>query len=354
MTLYSRLRPLAFKLPAETAHDLGKRTLRVAGSRRPTATALRYAYQYDHPALEVEAFDTTFPNPVGVAAGFDKNAEVTHGLAALGFGFVEVGTVTPYPQPGNDRPRLFRLREDEAMVNRMGFNGQGMERVKDRIQREGLPDVPVGINVGKMNSSSEEEAIEDYRRVFDRLSPYADYVVVNVSCPNTPEEFDEASPDHLQTIFETLEAENDADVPILVKVGPDEPEESLHDLVDIVEAFNLDGIVATNTTTSREGLRSDEREQWGGLSGKPLEDRSTAVVRSLASYTDLPIIGVGGVDSAESAYEKIRAGASLVQLYTGFVYNGPSTAREINRGLVKLLERDGFPSVEAAVGADLE
>ncbi|MHC3437113.1 quinone-dependent dihydroorotate dehydrogenase [Natrialbaceae archaeon A-gly3] len=354
MTLYSRLRPLAFKLPAETAHNLGKRTLRVAGSRRPITAALRYTYQYDHPALEVEAFDTTFPNPVGVAAGFDKNAEVTHGLAALGFGFVEVGTVTPYPQPGNDRPRLFRLREDEAMVNRMGFNGQGMERVKERIEREGLPEIPVGVNVGKMNSSTEAEAIEDYRRVFDRLSPYADYVVVNVSCPNTPEEFDEGSPEHLRAIFETLEAENNAGVPILVKVGPDEPEESLHDLVDIVEEFDLDGIVATNTTTSRERLQSPKREEWGGLSGKPLEDHSTAVVRSLASYTDLPIIGVGGVDSPESAYEKIRAGASLVQLYTGFVYNGPSTAREINRGLLELLERDGFSSVEDAVGVDLE
>ncbi len=354
MTLYSRLRPLVFKLPAETAHDLGKRTLRVAGSRWPIATVLRYAYRYDHPALEVEAFDTTFPNPVGVAAGFDKNAEVAHGLAALGFGFVEVGTVTPYPQPGNERPRLFRLREDEAMVNRMGFNGQGMERVKERIEHRGLPDVPVGVNVGKMNSSTETEAIEDYRRVFTRLSSYADYVVVNVSCPNTPEEFDEGSPEHLRAIFETLEAENDAGVPILVKVGPDEPEESLYDLVDIAEEFDLDGIVATNTTTSRERVRSSNGEEWGGLSGKPLEDRSTAVVRSLASYTDLPIVGVGGVDSAESAYEKIRAGASLVQLYTGFVYNGPATPGAITRGLVELLERDGFSSVEAAVGADLE
>ncbi|OLZ40457.1 dihydroorotate dehydrogenase [Natrinema saccharevitans] len=356
MTLYSRVRPLAFKLPAETAHDLGKRTLRAAQSTRPTRAALSYAYQYDDPALEVDLFETTFPNPVGVAAGFDKNAEVTHALAALGFGFVEIGTVTPYPQEGNDRPRLFRLREDEGMVNRMGFNGQGMERVKSRLEEDGTPAIPLGVNVGKMNSSSEREAIEDYRRVFDRLSPFADYVVVNVSCPNTPEEFDEGSPEHLRAIFETLEAENDRDVPILVKIGPDEPEESIFDLVDIVQAFDLDGIVATNTSTSREGLASPRREEWGGLSGKPIADRSTAVIRSLAEYTDgdLPIIGVGGVDSPESAYEKIRAGASLVQLYTGFVYEGPSTAKRINRGLAALLERDGFSSVEDAVGADLE
>jgi len=356
MTLYSRIRPLAFKLPAETAHDLGKRTLRAAQSTWPTRKALAVAYQYEHPALEVDLFDTTFPNPVGVAAGFDKNAEVTHALEALGFGFVEIGTVTPYPQEGNDRPRLFRLQEDEGMVNRMGFNGQGMERVRERLETDGTPGFPLGVNIGKMNSSSEAEAIEDYRRVFDRLSPFADYVVVNVSCPNTPDEFDEASPDHLEAIFETLEAENDRGVPILVKIGPDEPEASVLDLVDIVREFDLDGIVATNTSTAREGLESPNREEWGGLSGQPIEDRSTDVIRTIAAHTDgeLPIVGVGGVDSAGSAYEKIRAGASLVQLYTGFVYGGPSTAKGINRGLVTLLERDGFSSVEEAVGADLE
>ncbi|GAB3664601.1 quinone-dependent dihydroorotate dehydrogenase [Halopiger thermotolerans] len=356
MTLYSRVRPLAFKLPAETAHGLGKRALRAAQSTRPTRAALSYAYRYEHPALEVDLFDTSFPNPVGVAAGFDKNAEVTHALEALGFGFVEIGTVTPYPQAGNDRPRLFRLQADEGMVNRMGFNGQGMERVKARLEDDGTPTVPLGVNVGKMNSSSEDEAIEDYRRVFDRLSPFADYVVVNVSCPNTPDEFDEASPEHLRAIFETLEAENEADVPILVKIGPDEPEDAVLDLVDIVQEFGLDGMIATNTSTSREGLASPKREEWGGLSGKPIEDRSTDVIRTIADYTDgdLPIVGVGGVDSAASAYRKIRAGASLVQLYTGFVYRGPSTAKRINEGLVTLLERDGFSSVEDAVGADLE
>ncbi|ELY99114.1 dihydroorotate dehydrogenase 2 [Natrialba chahannaoensis JCM 10990] len=356
MTLYSRVRPLAFKLPAETAHDLGKRTLRAAQSTRPTRAAMSTAYQYDHPALEVDLFDTTFPNPVGIAAGFDKNAEVTHALEALGFGFVEIGTVTPYSQEGNDRPRLFRLREDEAMVNRMGFNGQGMETVKARLKADGTPGFPLGVNIGKMNVSTEREAIEDYRRVFDRLSPFADYVVVNVSCPNTPDEFDEASPEHLREIFETIDAENDLDVPILVKIGPDEPEESILDLVDIVQEFDIDGIVATNTSTAREGLASAKREEWGGLSGKPVESRSTDVIRTIADHTDgdLPIIGVGGVDSAASAYRKIRAGASLVQLYTGFVYQGPSTAKRINRGLVRLLERDGFTSIEAAVGAELK
>ncbi|AHG02192.1 dihydroorotate dehydrogenase (plasmid) [Halostagnicola larsenii XH-48] len=354
MSIYSRIRPLAFKLPAETAHELGKGLLRAAQSTRPTKAGLAAAYRYENPALEIERFGTKFPNPVGVAAGFDKNAEVTHALSALGFGFVEIGTVTPYFQQGNRRPRLFRLREDEAMVNRMGFNGYGMDHVKEQLQRDGLPSVPLGINIGKMNTSSQQEAIEDYRRVFDRLSPFADYVVVNVSCPNTPEEFDESSPAHLRTIFETIEAENDRDVPILVKIGPDSPTDSILELVDILEEFDLDGIIATNTTTARDGLESPNKAEWGGLSGAPLEDRSTEVIRTIAGHTDVPIIGVGGVDSAESAYEKIRAGASLVQLYTGFVYNGPSTAREINRGLVQLLTRDGFRSVEDAIGADLE
>ncbi|AGB38950.1 quinone-dependent dihydroorotate dehydrogenase [Natronococcus occultus] len=356
MTLYSRVRPLAFKLPAETAHTLGKRALRAAQSTWLTRAALASNYRYAHPALETELFGSRFPNPVGVAAGFDKNAEVTHALEALGFGFVEVGTVTPYPQAGNDRPRLFRLRTDEAMINRMGFNGQGMERVRARLERRGPPQVPLGVNIGKMNSSDEDEAIEDYRRVFDRLAPFADYVVVNVSCPNTPDEFDEASPDHLHSIFETLAAENDDDVPILVKIGPDSPEDSMLELLGIVEDHDLDGIVATNTTTGREGVNSPKAAERGGLSGAPLAERSTEVIRTLARNADddLPIVGVGGVDSAEGAYEKIRAGASLVQLYTGFVYGGPGTARRINQGLVDLLEQDGFSSVEDAVGADLE
>ncbi|WP_114576747.1 quinone-dependent dihydroorotate dehydrogenase [Saliphagus sp. LR7] len=354
MTLYARLRPYAFRLPAEMAHEAGKGLLRVAGATRPSRAALERVYRYDHPALEIDLFDTTFPNPVGVAAGFDKDAEVTGGLAALGFGFVEVGTVTPEPQSGNRKPRLFRLAEDRALVNRMGFNGAGADAVAERLAA-GRPEIPVGANVGRMNAAGEEEAIEDYRRVFARLSPYPDYFVVNVSCPNTPETFDESSPEHLERVFGTLQAENDADEPILVKIGPDATAEGIGELVEIAESHGIDGIVATNTASDREGfdLESTNRKEWGGLSGAPLEERSTRVVRTVASHTDLPVIGVGGVDSAESAYRKIRAGASLVELYTAFVYEGPTVAREINRGLVSLLHRDGFSSVEEAVGADL-
>ena len=354
MSAYRVVRPLLFRLPPERAHDLGKWTLGCVQRTGPTRRLLQSRYRYRHPALEVERFGVEFPNPVGIAAGFDKNAEVTHALGDLGFGSVEVGTITPYPQAGNPRPRLFRLRDDRGMINRMGFNGHGMEAVARRIEARGKPPIPLGINVGKMNTADESEAIEDYRRVFSRLAPLGDYFVVNVSCPNTPDAFDESDPDHLRVIFETLRDETENGGPLLVKIGPDAPDQSIRELVDVVEAYDLDGIVATNTTTTRDGVSSSTRREEGGLSGGPLEARSTEVVRTLAKYTDLPIVGVGGVDSAESAYAKIRAGASLVQLYTGFVYNGPATAREINRGLVSLLQRDGFETIDDAVGADLD
>jgi dihydroorotate dehydrogenase len=354
MALYDAVRPALFRLPPETAHTLGTYGLRAVQSSGFVRRAVRRQFQFEHPMLEVTAFGQTFSNPVGVAAGFDKNAEVTHALADLGFGFVEVGTVTPYPQPGNPRPRLFRLPDEEAVINRMGFNGQGAERVRERFETEGRPAVPVAVNVGKMNSSDADEAVEDYRRAFSRLYDHGDLFVVNVSCPNTPEAYDQGDPDHLRRTFSTLEAENDADKPVLVKVGPDDEREQLAALVDVVEAHDIDGIVATNTTTSREGVSSPKREEGGGLSGKPLESRATRVVRTLYELTDLPIVGVGGVDSAESAYRKIRAGATLVELYTGLIFQGPGLPGEVNRGLVKLLRRDGFDSVDEAVGADVD
>ncbi|MFB6297899.1 MAG: quinone-dependent dihydroorotate dehydrogenase [Salinirussus sp.] len=354
MTLYTALRPLLFALPAETAHGLGKRAMKRIQASGVARSLVRRRYRYRHPALRTEVFGLEFPTPVGVAAGFDKNGEVTHCLADLGFGFTEVGTVTPYPQSGNDRPRLFRLPEDGGMINRLGFNSQGADRVRRRFQELGRPAVPIGLNIGKMNTSGETEAIEDYRRVFDRLSAYPDYFVVNVSCPNTPEEFAEDDPEHVERIFETLDDENDADDPMLVKVGPDSTPEALAELVDIVESVGFDGIVATNTTTDHSGLSGRHRGETGGVSGRPLEATATETVRTLAGLTDLPIVGVGGVRDAAGAYAKIRAGASLVQLYTGFVYRGPSTARQIGRGLVSLLERDGFETVGDAVGADCD
>ena len=352
MSLYTRTRPLLFSLPAERAHELGKTALRAAQSTETSRRLVRKRYCCRHPALSVERFGLTFPTPVGVAAGFDKNGEVPYALADLGFGFTEVGTVTPSPQTGNPKPRLFRLREDRGMINRLAFNSEGADRVADRLAG-GLPDVPVGVNVGTMNNADAEQAIGEYRHVLDRLAEYADYAVVNVSCPNTPDEYDEQSPKHLRAVFETLDA-REGRTPVLIKVGPDADRPALAELVSIVHEFDIAGIVATNTTTDHTDLRSANASQSGGVSGAPLEAKATATVRTLAGLTDLPIVGVGGVRDAETAYRKIRAGASLVQLYTGFVYGGPATAREIGRGLVDLLERDGFDTVDDAVGADVE
>jgi len=354
MTAYEAVRPLLFTLPAETAHTLGKGALKLAGSTALSRRTLRAAYRVRDDRLTVERFGVEFPAPVGVAAGFDKNGEVIHALADLGFGSVEVGTVTPDPQDGNPRPRVFRLPEDGGMINRLAFNSHGAERVRERFERRGTPDVPVGVNVGKMNDSDEDEAVEDYRTVFRALYPYPDYFVLNVSCPNTPEEYDQQSPAYLRTLFGALTEANEDAKPLLVKVGPGATREGLADLVDIVHEFDLDGVVATNTTTDRAGLESHNRVERGGLSGRPLRDSATRTIQTLAGLTDLPIVGVGGVDSAETAYEKIRAGASLVQLYTGFVYRGPSTAKRINAGLLELLEADGFASVEDAVGVDVD
>lgn len=354
MSLYTAVRPLLFKLPPETAHDLGKSALKLAQCAGPFRAMTRATYQYKHPMLEVELFDLHFQNPVGVAAGFDKDGEVMGALSDLGFGFTEIGTVTPSPQQGNPKPRLFRLPADEGMINRLAFNGQGASRVQQRLEGTRLPPIPISVNIGKMNDSSKEEAIKDYCNVFETLYDYPDYFVLNVSCPNTPEEYDERDEAHLSNIFTELAAVNTKDKPLLVKVSPDADRAELETISTLVDEFNLAGIVAANTTEDREGLESENQTEWGGLSGVPLEDKATETVRTLYELTDVPIIGVGGVHDGESAYRRIRAGASLVQLYTGFVYGGPLTAREINADLVKLLKQDGFDSVEDAVGADAE
>ncbi len=351
--LYRAVRPLLFRLPAETAHRFGKWGLQTLQAAAPVRPLVRRHYRVADDRLAVEALDTRFPNPVGVAAGFDKNAETKDALADLGFGFVEVGTVTPEAQDGNPRPRLFRLPEDRAMVNRLGFNGHGVEPVRRRLARS-LPDVPVGVNVGKMNDSGPDRAVTDTRQVFRRLKSYGDYFVVNVSCPNTPDEFEESDPDHLRALLGAVTDENDEDRPLLVKIGPDQDRAAVESLVAVLDEFPVAGVVATNTSTARADLDSPHAAESGGLSGAPLEERATETLRTVAAVADdLTLVGVGGVDSAESAYRKIRAGASLVQVYTGFVYGGPATARRINRGLLELLERDGFDSVEDAVGVDV-
>ena len=350
MRVYDLCKPALFALPPETVHEATHRLMRAAQGT-PVESALRERYVVDDPRLATEAFGRRLDNPVGAAAGFDKNARVPRLLAALGFGHVEVGGVTAERQPGNPRPRLFRLAEDRALINRMGFNNDGADAVGARMAADPLPDVPVGVNVGKSKSTPLSEAAEDYRYTHERVGAHADYVVVNVSSPNTPGLRSLQNRDALESILGTLR-DAGAD-PLLVKLSPDLPGPAVEEALTVVDDLGLDGVVATNTTTDRPGtLRSPERAERGGLSGAPIEARATSLVRFIAERTDAPVVGVGGVSDAEGAYRKLRAGASAVQLYTGLIYEGPSLARDINEGLLDLLERDGFDSVADAVGTD--
>ncbi|SFL37479.1 dihydroorotate oxidase A [Halogranum rubrum] len=350
MSLYDVAKPLLFALPPETAHLTVSRLLRTAQHTR-LEDVLRRRYLVDDERLAVDRFGLSFDNPVGVAAGFDKNAELPSILTALGFSHIEVGAVTAKRQPGNPRPRMFRLRDDEALVNRMGFNNEGADRIGDRLDTQSLPDAPVGINIGKSKVTPLEDAAEDYLYTYERVADAGDYFVVNVSSPNTPGLRSLQNRESLEQIFGTLQDAGAS--PLLVKLSPDLSEGAIEDALAVVDDLGLDGVIATNTTTERpDSLQSPEKAERGGLSGKPLEERATGMVRFIAERTDVPIVGVGGITDAEGAYAKIRAGASVVQLYTGLVYEGPGLARDINEGLLDLLERDGFDSIEDAVGVD--
>ncbi len=350
MSLYSLTKPLLFRLPPETAHSIAHTLLR-AFQHTPLRSLVQNRFHVSDPRLEIDAFGQTFPNPVGLAAGFDKNAEIPPAMAALGFGSIEVGGVTAHPQEGNPRPRMFRLREDSALINRMGLNNQGASTVGARLAETSV-DVPVGVNIAKSEHVDPESAPEDYCLTYEAVAGGADFFVVNISCPNSQGFEALQNRDSMAAILGALKERGAA--PLLVKLSPDLPEPAVDDALAIVEEFDLDGIVATNTTTERPAsLRSPNRAEEGGLSGKPIEASATRMVRYVAERTDVPVVGVGGVETAADAYRKIRAGASLVQLYTGIVYQGPTVARDINRGLLELLDRDGFECVGDAVGADI-
>ncbi|MFW5949479.1 MAG: quinone-dependent dihydroorotate dehydrogenase [Halolamina sp.] len=351
MRAYDVAKPLLFSLPPETAHTLVSRGLE-AVQGTPVESRLRDGYVVDDDRLATEAFGLRFPNPVGVAAGFDKNARIPRVLAALGFGHVEVGGVTAEAQDGNPRPRMFRLRPDRALINRMGFNNEGADAVGARLDGADLPAVPVGVNLGKSKSTPLEDAPSDYRYTYERVADAADYFVINVSSPNTPGLRSLQNRDALEAIVDELQDAGAA--PLLVKLSPDLPGPAIEESLDVVAGNDLDGVVVTNTTTERpEGLQSPNQAEPGGLSGAPIEERSTGLVRFVAERTDVPVVGVGGISDAAGAYRKLRAGASVVQLYTGLVYEGPALARDINEGLLDLLDRDGFEDVSEAVGADL-
>ena len=352
MVYRSLVRPLLFRLPAETAHELALHSLSLVP---PSLIAKRV----DDPKLIIKRFGLTFSNPIGLAAGFDKNGVALQPLAALGFGFIEAGTVTYHPQPGNPRPRLFRLSEDQALINRAGFNNEGAAAFARRVAGH-RPDCVLGVSIGKSKITPLENAIEDYLASFELVHKIADYVAVNVSSPNTPQLRELQESQQLEALLSALQTrrrELQKSVPLLVKLSPDLGRSDLEAIVDVIERLQIDGIIATNTTTSRDHLRTESARVAacgeGGLSGKPLKDRSTQMIAELYELTHglIPIIGVGGIFTAEDAWEKIAAGASLVQLYTGFIYQGPRIAQQISEDLLQILAREGFPTLDAAVGS---
>ena len=353
------IRPLLFRRDSEAAHNQAMELLAWLGRDEwLLASAGKF---FGAAELPVELFGLKFPNPVGLAAGMDKHAAAVPVWEKLGFGFCELGGVTWHAQPGNPRPRMFRAIADEAIVNRMGFNNSGAEAVAQKLtdwKKSGAwPSHPVGINLGKSKVTPLEKAAEDYSNSFRVLRDLADFFVVNVSSPNTPNLRQLQDKAALDEIFAALQSQNSARKPILVKVAPDLSFEALDEILELVAPRNISGIVATNTTTARPQT-SDAASQkiyteTGGLSGKPLRARSTEVVRHLHQQTNgkLPVIGVGGIFSADDAWEKITAGASLVQVYTGFVYEGPGLAKEIVAGLFQKLSANGFKNLREAAGS---
>lgn len=343
------LRPLLFQLDAETAHHLTFTLLKAVSSLPGALSLLRMAGGGQPHGLKRTVFGLQFPGPVGLAAGLDKDALINDGWSAFGFGFVEIGTVTPLPQPGNDRPRLFRLPPDRAIINRMGFNSEGVEAVVNRLQRRpSRQRIILGANIGKNKATLNENAESDYLTCLTRLFPVVDYFVVNVSSPNTPNlrELQDREPlTRLLTKLQDYNQSQPAPKPLLLKIAPDLAESQLDDIVAIAAETRLAGVVATNTTTSRGGLSVPDQKVReigpGGLSGAPLTKLATEVVRYLHQKSEgrLPIVAVGGIMTPDDAIEKLEAGASLIQLYSGFVYHGPSLVRGIHRRL----EQCGLP-----------
>ena len=330
----SILRPFLFKLDPEKAHHLTFSLLKNFGF----LAKYFLGKPIEDKRLEREVFGLKFKNPVGLAAGLDKDAIAFNELSDLGFGFIEIGTLTPKAQPGNDKKRLFRLIEDSGIINRMGFNNGGVDAAVERLKKN--KNVLIGGNIGKNKVTPNEEAVNDYKICFEKLFDYVDYFVVNVSSPNTPNlrELQDKEPlTKLLGELQRMNLEKPKQKPILLKIAPDLTDEQLLDIIDIVKETKIAGVIATNTTLSREGLKSENKKETGGLSGKPLTKRSTEVIRFLSEKSGkaFPIIGVGGIHTAEDALEKLEAGASLVQLYTGFIYEGPELIKKINTALLR-------------------
>lgn len=341
--MYKLLRSLLFLFSAEKAHYLAADLLNFFLFFPGAKKILESIYGINDPLLEKEVFGLKFKNPVGLAAGFDKNASFYNNFSHLGFGFIEIGTITPKAQDGNPKPRLFRLKSDEAIINRMGFNNGGIEEAIKNLKKR-KTSIIIGGNIGKNKITANEDANDDYLACFKSLYPYVDYFVVNVSSPNTPNLRALQEKEPLTQLLSLLKSENlkmPAKKPILLKIAPDLNSNELDDVIEVVQTCKLDGIVATNTTLDRSNLNTSneivENIGAGGLSGKPLSKKSTEIIRYIhqKTYGNIPIIGVGGIHSAQDAIDKLNAGASLIQLYTGFVYEGPSLIKSINQEILR-------------------
>lgn len=337
--MYKLLRPLLFQLDPETAHHL---VLNLGGffSVLKLNSLIKSIFSYEHESLKSRMFGIDFENPVGLAAGFDKDGMVPNFFSALGFGFIETGTVVPEPQSGNPKPRLFRRPNEKALVNRLGFNSKGMQNAAENLKKFAARNFVLGINIGKNKITPNENAAADYNKGFETLAPLADYVAVNISSPNTPGLRELQNKELLKNLLSSLPKTK----PLLLKVAPDLSDNQLDDILSVAQETKISGLIATNTIAMPDG----------GLSGKPLRSRATEVIGHIYKKTNgqMPIIGVGGIFSAQDAYEKVRAGASLIQIYTGMIYEGPGLVKKIKKGLVELLKRDGFSNISEAVGAD--
>ena len=361
MLYRSLLRPILFRLPAETAHQLALQSLSFAPNFTRALLGERFM---SSPFGKLRRFGLTFSNPLGLAAGFDKDGVALQSLAALGFGFIEAGTVTCHAQPGNQRPRLFRLPLDKALINRAGFNNQGAAAFAKRVSRD-RPDCVLGVSIGKSKVVPLEQAVDDYLKSFEIVYPVADYIAINISSPNTPRLRELQKADHLQELLRALQNRNKqlsernqrGLLPLLVKLSPDLDRAELVEIVDVAQRNNVAGLIATNTTTERTGLQTEDEKLEaageGGLSGAPLRRRSAEMIATLYNLTggSMPLIGVGGIFTAEDAWEMIGAGASLIQIYTGFIYEGPAIAGKINEGLRRIIASKGFVSLDEAVGS---
>jgi len=362
--LYPKVvKPLMFRKDPEEAHHLTMNLMKKLGSLAAGRAVLKAMYGYQgNSRLKQRLWGIDFSNPVGLAAGLDKNGEAIPGFSCIGFGYLEIGTLTPKPQPGNELPRLFRLIEDEALINRMGFNNLGVEEAARQLALVTYRPIPLGVNIGKNKGTPNEAAVEDYRACIKGLYAHGDYFVINISSPNTPGLRNLQHGEELKLLLSGVMDEvklqkqqypGSKDKPVLVKLAPDVTFEELETMVESILSTPISGIIATNTTLGREGLQSKHREQAGGLSGRPLTKKSTEVIEQIYRLTkgQLPIIGVGGIFNGQDAYDKICAGANLVQIYTGLIYEGPGVVSKINEELLQLLEADGFKHISEAIGS---